>query len=449
MLLKKRDIQLNLILLALTAAIGFSFAWWAGLASIVLSAMLAMQKRQVIWLAVAVIGLVRGWVAIPDMLPSTDMALTGVIRSDVIIEKTVRFTLASDWGRIDVFSRDSQLRFGDEVKVKCKNLTRRSIFREPVCLADRVTVLRPDAAPAYWRGLNAVKQWMIAAINRGLPVPEGPLLAGILLGTRSDLPDDLAESFRRTGTSHIVAVSGYNVTIVVTLMAGLIGRLPLPRRAVTWLTIGSIVSFVILTGASASVVRAGIMGGLVVIARSVGRLSDAAHALVISATLMVVVDPATVADVGFQLSVAATAGLVLLADPYERWLHWLPTRLGLRASLASTLAAITMTEPLIAIAFGRVSVVAAAVNIVILPLVPLAMALGFGAAVVSGMMPLAATFVSWLAWAPLFLIVTVVARASELPLASVGLGTVGSMIFAAVGAGAAMFVITRARRHAV
>ncbi|MBI5405165.1 MAG: ComEC/Rec2 family competence protein [Candidatus Kerfeldbacteria bacterium] len=449
MLFSKRNIQLNLILLALAAAIGFSYAWWAGLTAVFLSAMLAVRKRQMIWLATVVIGLIRGWLAIPEVLPSTAVVLTGVIRSDVIIEKTVRFTMTSDWGRIDVFARDSQLRFGDEVSVKCESLTRRSIFREPVCLADKVKVLRPAAAPGLWRGLNAVKQWMIAAIDRGLPVPEGPLLAGILLGTRFDLPDDLAESFRRTGTSHIVAVSGYNVTIVVTLMASLIGRLPLPRRVVTWLTIGSIVSFVILTGASASVVRAGIMGGLVVVARSIGRLSDAAHTLVISATLMVFVDPATVADVGFQLSVAATAGLVLLADPYERWLWWLPARLGLRSSLASTLAAITLTEPLIAIIFGRVSVIAAAVNVIVLPFVPLAMALGFAAAVVSGIVPLASTFVGWLAWAPLFFVVTVVDRAAALPLASVGLGPTGSLFFAAIGAGVAMFMIARARRHAV
>ncbi len=294
--------------------------------------------------------------------------------------------------------------------------------------------------------LGSVRDWTTRQINHSLPSPEAPLLAGLLIGSREELPRELRDDFRVTGTSHIVAVSGFNVTIVVTMIAALIRTLPLPRVARTMAMVFAIATFVVLTGASPSVVRAGIMGSLVVLARETGRLSDGIHTLILSASTMIVVSPSTITSIGFQLSVAATAGLMLFAESLEERLRFVPEVFGVRGSLASTLAAIVATQPLISLYFGQVSLVAPLVNLLVLPLVPLAMASGFGVALVSGVLPMLAPLVSWVAWAPLTLIIEIVGFGANVPLAAVKIPVFGSLVVAGVFAWLLAFLSIRQRK---
>ncbi len=299
-------------------------------------------------------------------------------------------------------------------------------------------------------GLGQVKAWMTRSVDRALPSPEAPLLAGLLLGSRQDLPSELRNAFRLTGTSHIVAVSGFNVTIVVTMIAALVRIVPAPPWVRTSITLVAITAFVLLTGASASVVRAGIMGSLVVLARATGRLSDGLHALALSAGAMVLVDPRTISSVGFQLSVAATAGLFCLSEPLERRLAFVPEALGIRSSLASTLAAIALTQPIILLYFGQASLVAPLVNLLVLPLVPLAMLTGFCVAVLNGIVPALGAFVAWIAWAPLKLMVSLVSLGAAMPLAALQLSRTLAVLSAVVWAGVAMYFVLRVRSsHAI
>lgn len=289
--------------------------------------------------------------------------------------------------------------------------------------------------------LSNVRDWTTRQINRSLPSPEAPFLAGLLLGSREEIPKQVRDDFRKTGTSHIVAVSGYNVTIVIAMIAAALRTLPLPRVMRSILVFAGILGFVILTGASPSVVRAGIMGALVVLAREVGRLSDGVHSLILASSAMVLVSPATLTSIGFQLSVAATAGLMLFSKTIEERMRFVPKLFGLRSSLASTLSAIVATQPLISLYFGQVSLIAPLTNLLVLPLVPLAMATGFVMAMVVGVVPVLAPLVGWIAWAPLKAIIEIVELSASMPLAAVKIPALGSVLVAGGFAALATFLI--------
>lgn len=297
--------------------------------------------------------------------------------------------------------------------------------------------------------LTATRAWLEHGINQALPPTEAALLTGLLLGGREDLPRNLLQAFRTTGTSHIVAVSGFNVTIVVSAVAAIIRSMPLGRAMQLLVTILAVAAFVILTGASPSVVRAGIMGSLVVLARYSGRLADGWHLLVLSAASMVVIQPVIITSLSFQLSVVATAALVLLAEPLEQRLTFVSTVFGLRSSLASTLAAIMFTQPLILLYFGQVSLVAPLVNVVVLPLIPPAMLTGFAVAVLTALAPWLAVLVGWLAWLPLRAMVWVVTFGAALPIAAVQLGWQASAAAASVNALAIGWYVTITRKRHV
>lgn len=242
--------------------------------------------------------------------------------------------------------------------------------------------------------LYALRQRALETIYRIYPDPEASLLAGILLGIETGIPQSVQEAFKNTGTSHLIAISGFNIAIIAGLFATLFGKLLGVRRGSVAAILG-IAAYTILVGASASVLRAAIMGCLGLIAHQVGRRQAAVNSLVFTAALMSLFNPYTPWDIGFQLSFAATLGLVLYADPLAHWAqHQLEARLPktlaerLAGPLAEyflfTLAAQILTLPLMAYHFGNISLVAFAVNPLALPVQPPIMTLG-GLAVIAGL----------------------------------------------------------------
>lgn len=200
--------------------------------------------------------------------------------------------------------------------------------------------------------------------------PESSLIGGLLYGDRAGLSKELTENFNRVGLSHIIAVSGYNISIICSVLMSLLIFIGLYRRQAFWVAIIGINLFVLFTGASSSAVRAGIMGGVVLLGQYVGRPSRAVGALVFAGTVMVFANPFILFwDAGFQLSVAATAGILLLA--------------GNDSVVRTTVSAIAATLPLILYNFGRLSIVALPVNVIVLWLVPYLMLFGFLSIVMS------------------------------------------------------------------
>ncbi|HSS36205.1 MAG TPA: ComEC/Rec2 family competence protein [Patescibacteria group bacterium] len=296
--------------------------------------------------------------------------------------------------------------------------------------------------------VEAARRGSGEALTRALPEPEAGLAAGILIGLRDRVDRDLAVAFTTAGVSHVVAISGWNIAIVAALVASLLrGRLG--RRGRSLVTLGAIVAYTVAAGASASVVRAAVMAAVVLLARESGRAGAAATALGWAVTVLLLADPATVGDAGFQLSVLATGGLIAWATSItarlrsatrDRLPGWLTESLGV------SFAAEAATLPIVLAGFGRFAVLAPAVNLVVVPLVPPAMATGTlaligGWLVQAGAPAAVATLVGLPGWLVLSVLVAVVRLAAALPFASVTLAQPWSLV---VGAAAAVGILALA-----
>ena len=212
-----------------------------------------------------------------------------------------------------------------------------------------------------------------------VPEPESGILLGIVLGERASISPDLAHAFAVSGTTHLLAISGFNMTLVGTAVAfALRGRTRPAVRAVA--TVAAIVAYSVLVGLAPSVMRAALMATVAACGLASGRRAATANALCVAITAMLFADPAAIADLGFLLSATATAGLVLWQAPIALRFAALPG--ALREGLATTLAASAPTLPVVAAAFGRVSLVAPIANLVAVPLFPPLMLAGAATSVV-------------------------------------------------------------------
>ncbi|HYM16547.1 MAG TPA: DNA internalization-related competence protein ComEC/Rec2 [Dehalococcoidia bacterium] len=243
----------------------------------------------------------------------------------------------------------------------------------------------------------SLRRRLSRGIDLALPEPQSSLARSVLLGRRSALPPDLAADLNTTNTSHLVVVSGSNV-VLVSAFATMFVMWAVGRRRALLLSIAAIAAYAALIGFSPPVLRALIMGVLMVIATVSGRRASSITALAFAAALMLGLDPSAIRDVSFQLSFAATAGILYLASPLRRWIialaaralrrdavpGWLPTLVV--EPLAVTLAAIAATAPLLALNFGRLSLVAVPANLLVVPAFPLILGSSLVAAV-GGLLP--------------------------------------------------------------
>ncbi len=213
------------------------------------------------------------------------------------------------------------------------------------------------------RVLGDVRKAMGDALTAALPEPHASLARGLLLGQRASIPSNLTDDMNRAGISHIVAISGFNVTLVaqfvVISLAWLIGR-----RQATVVAMGFVWVFAAFVGGTGSVLRATVMSEVMLGAMLVGRPGSALTAVAFAAALLTAFRPVLVQDVGFQLSVAATAGIVLLSAPLQERLKPAFERVvplygaHIAETVSVTLAASLAASPVLAATFGRVSVVA-------------------------------------------------------------------------------------------
>ena len=228
----------------------------------------------------------------------------------------------------------------------------------------------------FYKAIYLTRDKFEETLNKTYLEPYASFAAGITLGSRRNIPDSLLVDFNRTGTTHIIAVSGYNVTIIIANLGILFGLFS--RRLKFWGSIVVIIVFVVMTGAVASVVRAGILAGLVAFGRYEGRRIQMTILLLLVAAIMLLFHPyALKFDISFQLSFLAFAGLVYLGPIIANWklVRVLPGII--RTSLSDTMAAQIMVLPILIYYFGRVSIVAPIVNILVLWLIPAAMGLVF------------------------------------------------------------------------
>lgn len=289
--------------------------------------------------------------------------------------------------------------------------------------------------------LNHVKTASEAKLVQALTEPSASLATGLLFGSRQQFSDDFVDALKRTNTLHIVAVSGFNITILVEFIRRLLSSLP--RKIVFALTSIAIVAFVLMIGAPASAVRAAIMGILLIFGNLIGRKPYAPSMIILTAILMALPNPYILRyDLGFQLSFLAFTGLIGLAPFLERKLTKITS--PIRGLLAATLGASIATAPLLIHLNNTVSLIGPITNILILPLVPLIMLLGSLTLGVSLVSIDIARFVGLLLHLPSLWVTRVVEATASIPLASVhwvtGIGVVIALAF---------FWYLFRRRHAV
>ncbi|MEK7102158.1 MAG: ComEC/Rec2 family competence protein, partial [Patescibacteria group bacterium] len=330
----------------------------------------------------------------------------------------------------DKFRYDRYLR-RDNIYALCRNAEIRTRLAEP----------RGSRAIS---ALLGVKHKMQQTIGENLPEPHASFLGGLLYGARSTIPAELQDAFKRTGTSHIIAISGYNITIVASIVMLALVTLFIPRKKAFWLAIAMVAGFVVMVGAQASVVRAGFMGVLALTAKQMGRLSRPLPLIMVAAAGMALVNPFVLLfDAGFQLSFLAVIGLMYLAPDLEPWFAWLPKKLG--QVIAATLGAIVLTTPLMLYQFDRFSVVAPVVNTLILLAIPWIMLGGFAAVVGTWVISLLGKVLFGLTWVLLSYVIETVELFARLPFASVEASVSWWVMVGVYGVMMATFMSSRAK----
>jgi competence protein ComEC len=244
----------------------------------------------------------------------------------------------------------------------------------PILLGIALLVIAALASSDQIRGRAA------AGLERGMPAREAALARGFVLGEDEEIDSRTEEEFRRSGLSHLLAVSGQNVTLLALLAMPLLGAFGIPLRERLFWVLALIAVYVPVAGAGPSIQRAGVMGALGLLATLGGRRASRLYALALAALVTLALDPAIAADVGWQLSFAAVLGILLLAVPLrERLASWLghgTWRRALAEGVAVTVAATLATAPLIAFHFETISTTTLVANILALPAVAPAMWVG-------------------------------------------------------------------------
>jgi competence protein ComEC len=225
-----------------------------------------------------------------------------------------------------------------------------------------------------------IRERAAVGLGRGMPPREAELARGFVLGEDERIDELTKEEFRRSGLSHLLAVSGENVTLLALLAMPVLGLFGIPLRERLLWVLGLIAVYVPVAGAGPSIQRAGVMGAMGVLAMLGGRRTYRLYALALAAVVTLAVDPSVAADIGWQLSFAAVLGILLLAMPLRRALEarfgkgaW---RRALAEGLAVTVAATLATAPLIAFHFETLSTTTLLANVLAMPAVAPAMWLG-------------------------------------------------------------------------
>jgi competence protein ComEC len=255
-----------------------------------------------------------------------------------------------------------------------------------------IEFLEKGGGSRFKKALFSLKEKALSVFEKNLPAMEANLLAGLVLGERAGFEKDFEEKMKNSGTTHLVALSGYNISVLVLAVAAVLGGF-LKRKNSFFATVAAIFAFTVMTGAEASVVRAAIMGGILVIAGESGRVFSVRNAIALAALAMVLFNPKVLNfDLGFQLSFAALFGIVCLspalkglfkAKPEPGILNW-------RENFWATVSAQAAAFPILISKFGSFPLLSVISNVLILGFVPVTMFLGFVLAI-SGI------FFPWLA----------------------------------------------------
>lgn len=276
----------------------------------------------------------------------------------------------------------------------------------------------------YWQSLNSlylVGQYFEGSINRIFPEPQASLASGLILGIKRNIPDDLMAAFKTDGLTHIIALSGFNVTIIIILLTNTL--IPFIGRKYTFAVgLPLILAFVAMTGAPSSVVRAAIFSLMILFGQTIGRQSDKTNLMLVAALAMVLFNPFVERfDLGFQLSFFAFAGLIYLGPLLKNYFEKKKIKkwpVFLKSTLAETLGAQIGVMPIIWLQFGTVSLISPIANLLVVWIIPYAMLLVFVAGILGLIYYPLGLLAGLFAWPALEYIIKMTELLAKLPFAS-------------------------------
>jgi ComEC/Rec2-related protein len=313
----------------------------------------------------------------------------GYLRLEATLLEEPRVFREWQYFDIDVYrvkaSSDIEVRYADKLVIEGEVLDGR--FLDP-----KLDVV----GSSRWRKvLFSIRQNLKQRIFSAMSEPQASLLSGVVLGSKEDLPENFTEALRKTGTLHVVVVSGYNISVVAGLLIGL-SRF-IRRQFAIILALAAITFYTLLVGADPPAVRAAIMGAVGFTAIFLGRQRLSVYSLLIAALFMIFLNPLVLRDIGFQLSFLATGGIILFRERIFSFFKFLPKFLS--DDLATTLAAQSLVIPVLFYHFGSVSAISPVANAAVLWTIPFATIAGFIFLAASFILPIFATAISWAIWA--------------------------------------------------
>ncbi|HEY5588103.1 MAG TPA: ComEC/Rec2 family competence protein [Candidatus Paceibacterota bacterium] len=266
--------------------------------------------------------------------------------------------------------------------------------------------------------LYKLRNLFIKNINKVIPMPESDLANGLILGVKGGFDEEINNEFISTGTIHMIALSGYNVSIVA---EGVMKTFNLIFSQMISIIFGIIIIllFIVMTGASSTAIRAGIMATIMLLGKMTGRKYMAGRALIIAALLMVAYDPRVLSDMSFQLSFVATGGVLFLTSKTLNWFKFIPLRFGFREMVASTIAATISVLPILLYLTGVLSLVSLPANFLILLLIPTVMLFIFITGILGFISPLLAIPFGYITYLMLLYILSIIHFFGTLPFASI------------------------------
>jgi competence protein ComEC len=388
-------------------------AWW--MAPAALLGAFGMWRRQIFALPCVVVSglvfgvcygsVVSGGLDVYKPLIGVQLKIEGVVKED--LSTTPKGLVVLQLGHIRYNEKDMpgtvwvsvlghpNAKRGDNVVVSGKATAGFGTFALTMFTAKIVSVSHPKPGDVG----RVVRDWFADAIRRGIPEPEASLGIGYLTGQKSALPSDLATALQIAGLSHIVVASGYNLTILVRLARRAFVRVS--KFLAVFASGIMIVGFIAMTGLSPSMTRAGLVSSLSLLTWYYGRQFHPFVLLPFAAAITVLFQPSYAwGDLGWQLSFAAFAAVMIVGPLFQTYFFGEKEPGVIRQVLGETVAAHIVTIPIVVPAFGLLSNVAIPANILIVPLVPLAMLLTFIVGITALLVPSIVEYVglpaSWL-----------------------------------------------------
>jgi competence protein ComEC len=276
--------------------------------------------------------------------------------------------------------------YGERVEIVCelkqpeefkgfaydRYLARYNIYS--ICYYPKISLVAGTGGNYFYTKIFNFKNILTSLIDRGMGEPESSLARPIVFGGQKGLEEAIRNNFQKTGLTHIMAVSGFNISILSVIVMAVLLVLGVNRKHAFYLAVAILAAYIVLVGLPASAMRAGLMGFLVLWALRLGRLNKMTNSLILTAAILLIINPKLLRDdIGFQLSFLAVAGLVYVYPIFEAlWEKLgLPRLKGISDALLITLAAQVFTLPVLAFNFSQISLIAPLANLAVLWTLPI------------------------------------------------------------------------------